>query len=488
MKRVRFNLTGFDGLMKGEQAPVLRINFADAETACVFHTLQMATDSEVRKFLAGEDEDGVVHDLISGVKALQKSGGVENARAVVQKATLVSAPVPVVMARYDSEEVCFTGSFDGEDEAVEALVEAVGLVKADFDFDVQVSEGVVLFLRAVVKSGDVSNWVAKVSGTRLRVTRQETPPEGCGELGGLVLNVVPQRKAFEPVAKVDFSPFKTLSDFSQAVVDAVGPHVFAGEFGMAQYRVDGGDLEEMPPRWWYVVEIGSGWLIVEVELGEAEERCVQYRVGYVVGDGGAVEIKGPFERVFREQVWVREDEVATVRPVAEGEPPATVQDPAGESSETGEGEGVEARSREPYGVPTKKFCVVKMDFQEAAQESAEKRYVLGVVLEPNDGIDAALNPDTQGDVYSAADIAKAAHKWMSEYLNVGLMHASLAGRRIVPVESFIAPVDMQLGEQKIVKGTWLLGAIVEDPGLWEAVKSGQLTGWSMGGYAVREPL
>lgn len=488
MKRIRFNLTGFNGLTKGEQAPILRINFADAETACVFHTLQMATDSEVQKVLAGTDEDGVVHDLISGAEVLRKSGGLESARSVVQKATLMSAPVPVVMARYDSDEVCFTGSFDGEDEAVEALVEAVGLEKADFDFDVQVSEAVVLFLRAVVKSGDVSAWVASVSGTRLRVTRQATSPEGCGGLGGLVLNVVPQQKAFEPVAKVDFSPFKTLSDLQIAITDAVFQHVQAGAFGMAQYRVEGGDLEEMPPRWWYIPEIGQGWLIVAVELGEAEERQAQYRVGYVVAEDGTVEIKEPFERVFAEQVWVREDEVATVRPVSEGEPPATVQDPAGESPETGEGEGVEARAREPYGVPTKKFCVVKMDFQEAAQDAAEKRYVLGVVLEPNDGVDAALNPDTQGDVYSAEDIAKAAHKWMSEYLNVGLMHASLAGRRIVPVESFIAPVDMQLGEQKIGKGTWLLGAIVEDPGLWEAVKSGQLTGWSMGGYAVREPL
>lgn len=491
MNRVQFNLTGFHGVWKDEPAPVLRVNFADAEAACVFHSLQMATDSEVRKAEAGEMEDGVVHDLISGAGVVRKAGGFSSVRPMLSRAVLFSAAVPVIMSRYDSEDVVFTGVFDNEDDGVEALVAAASLEKASFDFDVATSEGVVLFLRALAKAGDATGWRAAVSnGPRVRLVKSDATQAELGPLPAAVLNVVPEMRESEPVVKADFSPFKTLGDFVGALEEAVREMVVAGVFGLSQYRVEGGDLEELPPRWWYICEIGNGWLVVNVDFGEAEIREGAFRVGFSVSDSGVVEMSGKFEPVRREAVWVREDEVATVCPVAEGEPAGTVQDTEANppASDAGDSASVESSEKKPYGVPTKKFQVVKTDLREAAEAAGEERYVLGVVLEPNDGIDAALNPDTQGDVYSAADIKKAAHKWMSEFLNVGLMHAELAGRRIVPVESYIVPVDMEIEGQKIGKGAWMLGAIVEDPALWEAVKAGQLTGWSMGGFAVREPL
>lgn len=488
MRRVQFNLTGFVGLKKTDEVPVLRVNFENVEEACVFHTLQVATAAEVAKIESGADEEGVVHDMLGELPRIHKAGGMSAVRQVLQKAVLFTAPIPALMQKHDVEDVVFTGEFEDEDTAVEALVAAADLQKAAFDFTLQTTESVVQFLRALVKAGEASEWTCQSEGARLRVALKGATSETLGPVVGAVLNVVPQKKSAEPVTKVSFEPFKTVSDFAEAINAAVAKLVYAGAFGMAQYRVDSGELEEMAPRWWYVCEIGNGWLVVNVELGEAEEREASYRVKYVVSEAGMVEISEPFERVFREGVWVREDEVATVRPVAEGEPPATVQDTEPESTDEASTAEVEASAKKPYGVPTQKFCVVKTDLRQAAEDAAEKRYVLGVVLEPNDGTDGPLNPDTQGDVYSAADIEKAAHKWMSEFLNVGLMHVELAGRRIVPVESFIAPVDMQLGDQKVQKGAWLLGAIIEDPNLWKAVKDGQLTGWSMGGFAVREPL
>lgn len=488
MRRVQFNLTGFVGLQKADEVPVLRINFVDVEEACVFHTLQVATSAEVAKIESGSEDEGVVRDLVSEMPRIRKAGGMESVRKVLQKAVLFTAPIPALMQKHDVEDVVFTGEFMDEDTALEALVSATDLQKAAFDFTLQTTESVVQFMRALVKAGDAAEWQCQVEGTRLRVVRKGEMSEGVVDIPSAVLNVAPQKKSAQPVVKVDFEPFKTVRDFGQAVEQAVGALVYAGAFGMAQYRVEGGELEEMAPRWWYVCEIGSGWLVVNVELGEAEEREVSYRVKYEVNEAGEISIMEPFERVYSESVWVRDDEVATVRPAGEGEPPKTVQEETPASTEEEDMASVSASAKKPYGVPTQKFCVVKTDLRAAADAASEKRYVLGVVLEPNDGVDAALNPDTQGDVYSAADIEKAAHKWMSEFLNVGLMHVELAGRRIVPVESFIAPVDMQLGEQKVLKGSWLLGAIIEDPNLWEAVKAGQLTGWSMGGFAVREPL
>jgi len=118
----------------------------------------------------------------------------------------------------------------------------------------------------------------------------------------------------------------------------------------------------------------------------------------------------------------------------------------------------------------------------------EERFVLGIVLEPNDGDNGApLDPDTQSDIYSADDIRDAAHKFMEEFRNTGVMHRELANDRIKILESYIAPQDLKLGGSKIRKGTWLLAVRVVDDTLWSKVKTGELTGFSIGGSALRAP-
>lgn len=108
----------------------------------------------------------------------------------------------------------------------------------------------------------------------------------------------------------------------------------------------------------------------------------------------------------------------------------------------------------------------------------EERFVLGVVLEPE-------VEDTQKDIYSADEIRKSAHNYMLKHQHIGLQHNGVIDDRIKILESYLAPVDFILGEQKITKGTWLLGARVLDDQLWESVKKGELTGWSIGGDAIR---
>lgn len=110
----------------------------------------------------------------------------------------------------------------------------------------------------------------------------------------------------------------------------------------------------------------------------------------------------------------------------------------------------------------------------------EERFVLGIVLVPEE-------VDSQGDIYSASEIRTAAHRFMEQFQNVGLMHRDLVNEKVKILESFIAPADFGIGSQSVKKGTWIMAVRVLDDRLWGAVKDGDLTGFSIGGSAVRVP-
>lgn len=106
----------------------------------------------------------------------------------------------------------------------------------------------------------------------------------------------------------------------------------------------------------------------------------------------------------------------------------------------------------------------------------EKRVVYGIVLEPE-------VVDSQGDIISAEAIERAAHRFLIESRVIGESHEYLA--EAYPVESFIAPIDFEMGGQEVRKGTWILAVKVMDDELWQKVKDGEFTGFSVGGYATR---
>lgn len=111
--------------------------------------------------------------------------------------------------------------------------------------------------------------------------------------------------------------------------------------------------------------------------------------------------------------------------------------------------------------------------------------VYGVPLSP--GIQ-----DSQGDVVSADEIEKTAHRWLVEYRKHDVQHAEQAVDA-APVESYIAPCDLQITgvdgtEQKVLKGAWVLAVKVNDQPTWERVQKGELTGFSIGGSGVREEI
>lgn len=130
-------------------------------------------------------------------------------------------------------------------------------------------------------------------------------------------------------------------------------------------------------------------------------------------------------------------------------------------------------------VPKTQYDLVEKRF-EVLKNNGEQRTVLGIVLEPE-------TVDSQGDIYSEDEITKTAWKFLENYQNFGLMHSELVPE-ILPLESYVAPTDFNIGGQVVKKGTWVLRVRVLDDEIWDKVKSGDLTGFSIGGSAVRTPV
>ena len=90
--------------------------------------------------------------------------------------------------------------------------------------------------------------------------------------------------------------------------------------------------------------------------------------------------------------------------------------------------------------------------------------MLGVVLEPE-------TVDAQDDIYSAAEVRDAAHRFMEQYQNIGLMHQGLVNGRVKILESYLAPSSFSLDGAQVRKGTWLLAVRILDGHLWSQIKS-----------------
>jgi hypothetical protein len=118
----------------------------------------------------------------------------------------------------------------------------------------------------------------------------------------------------------------------------------------------------------------------------------------------------------------------------------------------------------------------------AAPDGAELRYVLCAVLVPEE-------VDAQGDIYSADEIRKAAWGFVRNSRNIGLNHQGVVGPdRAAMVESFVTPVDVEVEGTLFKAGTWIMGIQIDDNALWAKVKSGELTGLSIGGWAKKNPI
>lgn len=111
-------------------------------------------------------------------------------------------------------------------------------------------------------------------------------------------------------------------------------------------------------------------------------------------------------------------------------------------------------------------------------DDSELRLVTGVVMEPNEF-------DSHGDITSPQEIEQAAYAYLYNSQVVGDQHSRPAPSDVKVVESYIAPADFTIGDQVVKQGSWVMTIHVRDDDMWEAVKSGKYTGFSIGGFAQK---
>lgn len=117
---------------------------------------------------------------------------------------------------------------------------------------------------------------------------------------------------------------------------------------------------------------------------------------------------------------------------------------------------------------------VEFDVRVVKNDDSAKKLLYGIVYEPNE-------IDAHGDSMNSEEIEKTAHEFMKFYRNIDTEHNLIAGAGYV-VECYIAPVDMEIGTQKIKKGSWVLVTEATDE-IWEDYLNGEITGYSMYGIA-----
>lgn len=117
--------------------------------------------------------------------------------------------------------------------------------------------------------------------------------------------------------------------------------------------------------------------------------------------------------------------------------------------------------------------------------NTEKRLATFIVLEPQ--LEDGTTNDLHGDWYSEEEVEKACHNF-NEFCGKANLFHSIETELMTFVESYTAPVDFELNEQPIKKGTWLAVCKFNDDTLWEGVKSGKYNGLSIQCNAEVETL
>lgn len=107
----------------------------------------------------------------------------------------------------------------------------------------------------------------------------------------------------------------------------------------------------------------------------------------------------------------------------------------------------------------------------------DEHIVCGVVYAPDE-------IDSQGDMASAKEICKAAHGFMEKVQTFKVMHKGQK-QDVKVLESYLAPVDFEINDTTVKKGSWVLSVRVLSEKIWKQIKDGTLTGFSMAGMARR---
>lgn len=135
-------------------------------------------------------------------------------------------------------------------------------------------------------------------------------------------------------------------------------------------------------------------------------------------------------------------------------------------------------------------------------KNVEERVVAAAVLVPD-------TVDLHGDIYTEETVKAAAYYFMEHYLDnnngIDIMHDGNVRRNAIKLlQTFILEdkrkfkIELDIADNYSLKnkkntitypvGTWLIYARIIDDDLWDSVKSGELTGWSIAGLANTKEL
>lgn len=122
---------------------------------------------------------------------------------------------------------------------------------------------------------------------------------------------------------------------------------------------------------------------------------------------------------------------------------------------------------------------------QVVSKSDEQRLVFGWAAVAT--VDGETLVDKQGDAYASTDVLeKAAYEFMEESRQGGDMHVRKGIGHVV--ESFVltkAKAESMGIDPPRLEG-WFIGMRVTDDGVWNRVKKGELSAFSIGGRGVRE--
>lgn len=246
------------------------------------------------------------------------------------------------------------------------------------------------------------------------------------------------------------------------------PQLLISNYGITEKRLgDGWELENVTD----VVDVGA-------DVGAQLERARLLSSAILAEPGTPVAaMKAALESVEADSAVTRSAVAAELLPLATslaGRLAGTMPELAATFTEAKadleELAGTTLRPTPPSVVAKNYVPILKTD---------EERFVLGIVLEPE-------TIDAQKDIYSANEVRDAAHTFMSDFQNLGLMHREIVTGRVKILESYVAPAEFTLDGTTVKRGTWLLAVRVTDDALWKEIQDGGLTGFSIGGNAVRE--
>ncbi len=104
-------------------------------------------------------------------------------------------------------------------------------------------------------------------------------------------------------------------------------------------------------------------------------------------------------------------------------------------------------------------------------------------------VDGEQIVDWQQDAIDTEDLEKAAYEYVAEFGTAGEMHQRGGVGRVIESIVFTKEKADALGiPQDLLPQGWWIGFKIEDDEVWQKIKSGEYSMFSIEGKAIREPM